>query len=221
MTLMRKTAAVLLTAFCLIGPPASAQSALPGFGSDEGSPVGAPFSLPAGLEIAGPLVGADDDGNCPRPYTEDVGSGLWVRACLPVRNRTGGPVSVTFPPGLVIVAAAEGFQNGLLVERVVLTVPPTGSGSGRLRDREEAPDTVYLPLHFYCINSAKSGSTPGTDYRIGPVTSPGALAEVFRLMEGKDIRGDGERVEVVQEVIYDTIRQGVLTQENREALEAL
>jgi hypothetical protein len=62
MILMRNTAAALLAAFCLAGAPASAQSALPGFGSDERSPAGAPFSLPAGLEIAGPLVGADDDG---------------------------------------------------------------------------------------------------------------------------------------------------------------
>jgi len=103
----------------------------------------------------------------------------------------------------------------------VLTVPPTGRGPGRLRDKEEEEDVVYIPLHFYCINSAKSGSTPGADYRLGPVTSPGALADVFRLMEGKDIQGDGERVEVVQEAIYEAIRAGRLTSDSRVALEGL
>lgn len=222
MSNIRTISAIVATAACLLGSSAMAQSAdLAGFGADERTPAGAPFILPAGLEIAGPLVGADDDGNCPAPSTEDVGSGLWVRACMPVRNRTGGPVSVIFPPGLVIVAASEGFQNGLLVERTVLTVPPTSGGPGRLRDKEAHDDVVYVPLHFYCINSAREGSTPSANYRLGPVTSPGALGDVFRLLEDKDIRGDGERVEVVQEAIYDTIKHGNLPPESREALEGL
>lgn len=214
------TLALTLATVVLQPYEARAQTAHPGFGDDERAPTGAPFTLPPGLEIAGPIVGADDDGNCPQPSTDAVGSGLWVRVCVPVKNRTGGPVSVIFPPGLVIVAASEGFQNGLLVERTVLTVPPIMPGPGRLRDKEEK-DVVYVPLHLYCMNKDREYSTPGTPYAMGPVSRHPVMSEIYRLMEDKDVRDDGTRVEVVQEAIWDALKAGAVTPEIREALEAL
>lgn len=211
---------LMLAALALIPLEARAQTSHPGFGNDRRTPTGAPFVLPPGLEIAGPIVGADDDGKCPRPSTDAVGSGLWVRVCVPVRNRTGGPVSVIFPPGLVIVAASEGFQNGLLVERTVLTVPPIMPGPGRLRDKKDE-DIIYIPVHAYCLNSAREGSTPGTPYSLGPVSQNPVMGEIYRLLEGKTLRDDGTRVEVVQEAIYDAIKAGTVTPEIREALDAL
>lgn len=200
---------------------AFAQVVVPGFGADERPPSGAPFQLPAGLEIAGPLRGANDDGDCPGPQTKAAGSGLWVRACLPVRNRTGGPVTVIFPPGLALVSASETFQNGLLVERSVVTVPPTQTGGpGRLRDKdEEEDDVVHIPLHLYCINQAKEPSDATASFALGPVVSHPGMGAIYRLLEGRDIANDRDPVEAVQDAVYDIIRDGEISETSREFLQ--
>lgn len=211
--------AALLALTALQPSKAAAQISHPGFGKDERAPTGTPFVLPPGLEIAGPIVGADDDGNCPKPRTDTVGTGLWVRVCVPVKNRTGGPVTVIFPPGLVIVSASEGFQHGLLVERQVLTVPPIMPGPGRLKDKDE--DVIYIPIHTYCLNDGKEGSTPGKPYKLGPVSQHPAMAEFYRIMEGKDARDHGERVEVVQQALWDLIAAGGMNDQIREDLASI
>ncbi|MCX8475325.1 MAG: hypothetical protein MT490_05950 [Sphingomonas sp.] len=187
-------------------------AAQPGFGKDPRRPQGTPFALPAGVELAGPLLGADDDGNCPKPQTARAGSGLWVRACMPVRNRTGAPVTIIFPPGLVIVTTSEGFQNGLLVERQVVVIPPTVTGGGRLLDKDGKPtDIVHVPLHLYCLNQGKDPSVPGARYVLGPVTQHSGLSDLYAFMADKDYKGDGQRVEAIQEVVWEVIKRGRFT----------
>lgn len=211
--------ALVLAVVALFPLDARAQTSHPGFGDDERAPTGAPFILPPGLEIAGPIVGADDDGNCPQPSTDAAGSGLWVRVCVPVKNRTGGPVNVVFPPGLVIVAALESHQHGLMIERTVLTVPPVMPGPGRLRDKEEK-DIIYVPLHLYCMNSEKEYSTPGAPYALGPVSQHPVMGEVAHLLEGKNLRGR-DRVEIVQNVVWDAIKAGAITPQIREDIASI
>lgn len=200
--------------------PVSAQASgkqLPGFGSDKRAPQGTPFVLPAGLEIAGPIMGADDDGNCPKPQTRKIGSGLDVRVCMPVRNRTGGGVTVVFPPGLVVVSASEGIQNGLLVEERLLVVPPYTVSGNKLRDKDES-DIVYIPLHTYCLNKPRDIPTSASQFRIGPVTSHAGLSELYAFMKGKDFSNDGQRVEALQEVVWGVVAEGRFTAEHRAEL---
>jgi hypothetical protein len=210
---------VALTVFALLTSAfAHAQTPVaghPGFGKDERRPQGAPLVLPAGVEVAGPLTGADDDGNCPGPSVEPAGSGLWVRACLPLKNMNGGPTTIVFPPGLVIVSASETFQHGVLVEREVVTVPPTMPGGGQLLDDEEENEIVYVPLHLYCLNKGKEPSTPAARYELGPVTQHAGLSELYGFMESRNFKNDGDRVEVLQEVLWDVIENGRLSEENR------
>ncbi|MCY1021978.1 hypothetical protein [Pyxidicoccus sp. MSG2] len=191
-----------------------------GFGKDRRQPKGTPLSLPAGVQVSGTIVGADDDGNCGQPQTADVGSGLYVRACLKLTNISGGPVQVTFPPGLVIVSASEGYQNGLLVERVVITVPPTSGGPGGL-DGGSNPETVNVPLHFYCINKASDPSDPAARYELGPITDHPQMRELYTLLQGKDVYEDGLKVEVVQEAVYSISDGSGLTADDRAALRNL
>jgi hypothetical protein len=190
----------------------------PGFGSDTRRPQGTPFALPAGLEIAGPIMGADDDGNCPKPRTRNLGSGLEVRVCVPIRNRTGGGITVIFPPGLVIVSASETYQNGVLVEREVVTIPPTVISGNRLRDKDES-DIVYVPLHTYCLNKAKATSTSEARFELGPVSSHAAMSELYAYMVGKDFKDYRDRVEELQEVVWDILRHGRFTAEHRADLD--
>lgn len=202
---------------CFAEQPAHAQGATPGFGTDRRAPQGTPFTLPAGVEIAGPLFPADDDGNCPRPRSATVGSGLMVRRCVPVRNRTGGPVTVIFPAGLVIVSASEGFQHGLLVERQVLVIPPTTTaGPGRLRDEKGKPtDILNIPIHVYCLNKNRNIPEGGGQYAIGPVSHHAGLSELYAFIADKDFKGDGQRVEMLQEVVWAVIETGRFTAKDR------
>lgn len=221
---MRYLLPTVLLAAVAVAPAWSvaAQSVVPGFGYDERPPSGEPLQLPPGVEIAGPLQGADDDGNCPRPYTNTVGSGLWVRACLPLKNLTGGPVTIAFPPGLTIVSASETFQNGLLVERAVVTVPPRGvGGPGRLRDKEEEDEdgVVYVPLHMYCINSARDPSDPSATFTLGPVAAHPGMSQIYQLLEGRNIADDRDPVEAVQEAVYDIVRDGAVSEFTEESLQ--
>jgi hypothetical protein len=194
----------------------------PGFGKDRRPPRGTPLSLPAGVQVvSAPLTGADDDGNCSGTQLEPVGSGFMVRACLEMTNTSGGPVEVVFPPGLVIVSASETYQNGLLVERVVVTVPPTPPGPGGADAGTSGTVTVKVPLHMYCINLDGAPSDSAARYTLGPVTDHPQMREVFELMEGKDIAGDGERVESLQKALYNITERSGLTDDDRETLRNL
>ncbi|MBZ4417739.1 hypothetical protein [Myxococcus sp. RHSTA-1-4] len=200
----------------------TASGAQPGFGKDRRQPTGKPLTLPAGVQVvSGTLPGADDDGRCGDPELEPVGSGFMVRACLEMTNTTGGPVQVTFPPGLVIVSTSETYQNGMLVERVVVEVPPTPPGPGGADAGTPDPVPVKIPLHLYCINENAGPSAPSVRYTLGPVTDHPQMREVFTFLEGKDVAGDGNRVEVVQEAIYSITEDSGLTEDDRAALRDL
>ncbi|NMO21755.1 hypothetical protein HPC49_38405 [Pyxidicoccus fallax] len=195
----------------------------PGFGKDRRQPKGTPLTLPAGVQIvSGPISGADDDGNCGEGQLEPVGSGFMVRACLEVTNTTGGPVTVKFPPGLVIVSQGEGHQNGILVEETSVPVPPTPPGpGGNVDGGSPGPVPVKIPLHLYCINMDLSPSDPDARYTLGPVTDHPGMREVYTLMRNKDIAGDGERVEILQKAIYSVTEDDGLTEDDRDAIRDL
>lgn len=194
----------------------------PGLGNDPGEPQGTPFSLPPGVTVSGNVYGAANDStsDCGNGAPGN-GSGVYVRVCVPLRNATGAPVEVVFPPGLIIITAAEGFQHGLLVERVVVRVPPTRGGpGGQLPDGGTDPDAVVVPLFTYCLNESKDPSDTGIPYTIGPVTSDSALRELLDLLANKRI-DTAEDVDVVQDAIYSITERKGLTMDDRNAINKL
>ncbi|WP_164018394.1 hypothetical protein [Pyxidicoccus trucidator] len=193
----------------------------PGFGKNRSAPKGTPFSFPAGVQVvSGTIKGANDDGDCSESQVAPVGSGLNVRGCLEVRNTTGAPVQVVFPPGLVIVSASETYQNGILVEREVVTIPPTSNGPGGVDGGAES-ETVSIPLHLYCINKSSDPSDSSARFELGPITDHPKMREIFTLMEGKDISNQRDPVEAVQEAVFSVSDGDGLTAEDREALKDL
>jgi hypothetical protein len=168
--------------------PALAQDR-PGIGKNEGTPLGEPFVLPAGIQLAGPIVGAKQTSEggklvskCP-DGTEFSEPTTFVQACVPVC----GAGSVDFPPGLIIVTASEGFQNGLLVERRLVTVPPTqcdalDTSQDPYEDEEKAQKVHWITLSAYCVNEDLSFSSPEASYSFGPVTSDPGLVKVLELV---------------------------------------
>lgn len=199
----------------------------PGLGEDDGAPQGTPFSLPEGVSFAGTLRGAAEvSGECENASVESQGSGALVRVCVPLRNDTGAPVEVEFPPGLVVVSTSEGRgQNGLLIERTILVVPPTPPGPGG-RDDAGTPDggveeNVYIvPLYMYCLNEERDPSNEFMTYAVGPITSDDALQELLRLLEGKVI-DSSEDVGVVQNALYSITEGRGLTTPDRDAINDL
>ncbi|MFP2911334.1 hypothetical protein ACLESD_41185 [Pyxidicoccus sp. 3LFB2] len=203
-------------------PPGSGRNEVrPGLGDDPGEPQGTPFTLPPGVTVSGTVYGADDlSSECltgVRGRVPDNGSGEYVQVCVPLRNSTGAPVQVVFPPGLVIVSATETFQHGLLVERVVVTVPPTGNGPGGPPDGGVDPEAEAVPLFTYCLNESKSPNERGTPYALGPVTNDAALQDLLGLLAGKRI-DDEDEAEVVQDAIYSITEGEGLTSADRDAL---
>ncbi|MFP2960526.1 hypothetical protein ACLEPN_22565 [Myxococcus sp. 1LA] len=196
----------------------------PGLGEDDGEPEGTPFTLPAGISFAGTLIGADEvTGECENASVESQGTGNYVRVCVPLRNDTGGPVEVEFPPGLIVVATSEGrAQNGLLIERTIITVPPTPRGPGG-RDDAGTPDggvdegAFIVPIYMYCLNEARDPSNPFITYAVGPVTSDDALQELLRLLNGKVI-DSAEDISAVQDAIYSITEGRGLTTPDRDAI---
>ncbi|MBZ4417740.1 hypothetical protein [Myxococcus sp. RHSTA-1-4] len=186
----------------------------PGMGEDEGEPRGKPLNLPAGIVISGDLYGANDITDDCGKQEPGNGSGEYVRVCVPLRNTTGGPIQVEFPPGLTLITRSEGYQNGLLVERVVVEVPPTPGGPGGLPDGGPDPDAYVVPLFTYCLNEERTPSDTGTPYKLGNVTDDAAITELLGLVKGKNIDTDDE-VDAVQHAIYSITERTGLTSRDR------
>ncbi|RKH56445.1 hypothetical protein [Corallococcus aberystwythensis] len=148
----------------------------PGLGRSTAAPEGAPFALPAGLELETPTRGysPEDPLECDDKYrNESYGHGDLVKLCLIFNNRTGGPITVTLPPGLIFVSRNLKTQNGLLTQRITIEVP--------------AGERFFAPVLMYCANGPRQPSSTDDEYDLGPVTQYADFQELFTLLEGKEI----------------------------------
>lgn len=197
----------------------------PGLGEDPGAPEVTAFTLPEGVRLAGTIRGADEvSGLCENTDAEGHGSGVYVRICVPLENLTGGPVQIEFPAGLVVVSTSEGrAQNGLLIERTVLTLPPTVRGGAGCRrpeegrrnrqDKADDPCAHIVPLYLYCLNEERDPSNPYITYAIAGMTTDRALQETLRLLDGRKV-SDIEHVSAVQNALYSITEGRGLTRED-------
>jgi hypothetical protein len=151
-----------------------------GMGNDTRAPEGPIFQLPSGVSVVGSMMGRDGiSAPIPNTCAEDgVGKDVIVSMKLK-RDSIGGPSTVEFPPGLVIVTAAEGFQKGLLVERTVVRLPPVMPGPG-------SPSPVCnVTLRLVCLNADKNPSEEFVSYNFGPVTTSPLLKDLINRLAGK------------------------------------
>jgi hypothetical protein len=125
-----------------------------GIGPNKGEPTGTPFDLPPCIKIVDrPHLPVSAD---PKKL---LGSSNTFFVDISLVNKCSSPQTVTFPPGLIVVSAAEGFQKGLLVERVVVTVPPVKNDS---KDKE---DTTTIYLGVTCLNEHLEVPTSEAEYQ--------------------------------------------------------
>ena len=152
---------------------------LPGFGDADGEPQGVPFVLPAGVELEEPIRG-DEDGKDPEDCLYD-GPGYNVLVKIKLRRTIPGvnPIRIEFPPGLVIVSTSEGSnQNGLLIEKTILTLPPLQVGG------VSRCETTLLLL---CTNETKDPSSEYHRYKFGVVTSSKLIKDLIARLQNKKI----------------------------------
>ena len=152
---------------------------IPGLGDMPGEPEGNQFNLPAGVRLIGEIEGQEDGSSSRDCVFDGPGFNVMVKMKLKRDSTVSGPLTVEFPPGLVIVSTAEGFQHGLLVERIVVTIPPIQPGPGG--------DECQVSLLLFCLNSAKRTSDATARYKFGPVTSSKLLKDLINRLKGKKI----------------------------------
>lgn len=193
---------------------------IPGMGNAGGKPEGEQFKLPAGVSLVGEITGQEDG-----PYATDCvfdGQGKFVLVKMVLKNDSTGPVTIEFPAGLVITSVSELFQNGLLVEKLVVTLPPKQQGAG-------SPQ-CNITLMLSCLNAGKNPSESFAVYNFGPVTSSPLLKDFINRLAGKKIRfsqfpsGDTDwavNEEYIQDALWSLTNGEGLTKEDLEHIRNL
>ncbi|WP_375756639.1 hypothetical protein [Corallococcus exercitus] len=180
----------------------------PGLGFSKEDPTGQPFTLPPGLTLENPIIAysPEDPVDCDDKYSDEAnGSGEEVRVCLIFNNTTNAPITVTLPPGLVLVSTNDDVQNGITVQTVTIEVPPG--------------ERYFAPMFAYCANEDRSTTGLDDRYVLGPTVQYKDFQEVFSLLAGKQL--SREKAARVQGVVHN-VSQGLgLSAADRSILQSL
>lgn len=186
----------------------SAKTIGPGLGFSKAAPTGVEFKLPPGLTLESPIVAWSPENpvDCDEKYSdESYGTGDEVRACLIFHNSTNAPITVTLPPGLLLVATNDDVQNGIIVQTTTIVVP--------------AGERYFAPLFAYCANEDRSTTGLDDRYELGPVIQQPQFHELYALLEGKTLTR--EAAGYVQGAIDDITQGKGLTPARRAVLQSL
>lgn len=184
---MSRTASLIVASVLMAAIAAcSAQAApdpvvgLPGMRDSEASPVGDPLVLPDGVELVDPVLTYNffDEEDCKNPegapdqtIGNDAGA---VHLCLVFRNRTGRPITVELPPGLIFESENLDLQNGMLIQKASIEVP-----AGQ----------ISVKAKLDCINVTRISAIAftGGRYHLGPVTRHPHIVEALGLLADRDL----------------------------------
>ncbi len=181
----------------------------PGLGPSKAAPVGKPFALPLGLELRQPIKYYDSSrpqncGNKDRSKAYGTDGNL-IALCLVFSNKTKAPISVTFPPGFIFVSRRLETQNGILVQSVTITVPPT--------------QAFYAPILLYCANGNRHGNGSGDLHDLGPVVDAPEFQALFRKLQAKDLLADTGQL--IQGLVWSLGNDGEISSLLEPGIEAL
>lgn len=163
---------------------------IPGLGNAEGDLTGAQFTLPGGVTLVEGITGAQY--NIPSYWADDnydysatratradetwhwFGSGPgYVDLAIRLRNDNDAPSTVVFPAALIVRSLAGDCQNGVLLKKVTVTVPPKSN--------------YNIVVSFYCGNADKDTAGPRDNYAWGVVSNAAPLLELCELVKNKKI----------------------------------
>ena len=125
--------------------------------------VPANVAPPAPFDVRGEIRGCDD-ASCQPPLSGGAAIGL-VDLVIEIGNTATTPITVTIPAGFTFVSTTGTYQDGLLLDSLIVQVPAAGS--------------TRLLLSLYCMQQSRSAAHPTAVYVTNAVTTnPGLLAIV-------------------------------------------
>ena len=152
---------------------------IPGLGSAIGDVPGSQFNFPNGIELVGDITGSISSSNYWSQSTSGqtihyYGSGYgYVDLLLKLRNVRSSSITITIPMATVFVSKNGSTQNGVLIQKVTITIP--------------ANSDYNLGLVLYCGNQHKGSAGSGSVYVLGTVCNASSLIELCKLLQNKMI----------------------------------
>ena len=138
------------------------------------------------------------------------GVGL-VSLIVDVTNNTTTPQQLVIPPGQTFVATLPVYQNGILLERVQVTIAPA--------------TTRKVLVQLFCTNLSREAAKTGAIYTQGPITGSAGLLDLGTIADGKlgvDNDPAAAKASAVQNAVWEvTDGRGSLTAQQRSLLVAL
>lgn len=188
-----------------------------GFGYSQERPEGDALVLPQGVSIENPthIRGYDEyqqelcDNKDPQT-AKGIGHMVWI--CLPFRNNTNRPITITIPHGWVIISKKRTVdttfrtQNGILVVPVTVQLPPLA--------------VFYQSLRMICLNSDRRFSTANDYFEAGPVTKNRVMLDLLELMNSKQISNDAH-AGLMQSIVWKTSEGKEISAREREEINAI
>jgi hypothetical protein len=189
-----------------------------GMGNSTEDPEGTPFSLPDGIVLQKMRY---SDTCYEQNWRNRSGVGRGVYFCMTLTNTTNQPKTVVLPPCIIFISKSLKTQNGVLLTRYEIVVPPKVSAS-------------YL-IEAFCLNKERDPAHWGDEFRLGPVTENAELKKLSPLVAEKEqiLRITGyedntsfakkvnDQVIVCKAVWEITEGSGKLTEEHRQAVMAI
>ena len=127
----------------------------------EGLVMCVPVTAAAPFDIRGDIVGCHDPA-CRPPLTAGSGGQL-VDLIVEFGNSGSQPTTITIPAGFTFVSVSSDYQDGLLLDTVIVQIPAGG--------------TTRLLISLYCMQQTRGSATASAVYRAEAVTAnPGLLA---------------------------------------------
>lgn len=122
---------------------------------------------------------------------------------LTLNNPTAAPIEYSIPAGFVFSPESSDVQPMLVLQDLILTVDPGSS-------------TYCLPT--YCLDVSLSAPGEEDDYTAGPLASQQCLQDIINYTRGKDVTTQAFKI---QDIIWDCMENGSISNEDRAFLEAL
>jgi len=160
-------------------PENFAAGEIPGLGSADGELTGIPFTLPSGVTLIKEITGAGNYADYwSQSHGDEVrhyfGSGRgYVDLLIPLRNSNSGNITVTFPAGTIIRSKSNGYQHGVLIKKVTISIP--------------ANSDYYLSLSLYCGNEHRGSAGSSTIYEWAVVSNASLLIDLCERIKNKKI----------------------------------
>ena len=202
-----------------------------GYGASNKPFINPSWSLPTGVELTdsiheysycwafppGTSVPAKDWKGIPTGFT----------FCISLANTTNAPITIVFPPELVLVSSSVEHQNVVIIDMGELQMAPG--------------ITTTIVAQGFCLNKGRSipesyidGTEQFLSYSFGPSQIPAALKEVTGIVASKHITMDDVLKEngtidnskmakyiPIQTAIWEVTDEHGLTEATRKALSAL